>query len=389
MPSKRRLLVVTESLGIGGTESHLIRLLVPLTSRGWDVAVYCVSERGCRADQVAHCGIRVFSSPIPTNRTAGETRNPIKIGFAAVRLLWLLRGWRPDIIHFYLPGPYIVGAPVSLAVGVPIKIMSRRSLSHYQTRRPTVSRFERWLHPYMDAIIGNSRAVVGELLNEGIPCEKLKLIYNGVELPDSLPDRAQARVKLGLDPEALVGLTVANLIAYKGHTDLIRALATVSTELPPEWRFLFAGRDQGLGSKLKRLIAELEIGPHVQFLGEYSDVATLFAAADFGVLSSWEEGFSNVVLEALAAGLPMIVTGVGGNPEAVRDGSTGLVVPPHDPEALGRAILRLAGDAQLREQLGQAGSKYVRENFSIESCVEAHHALYEELLAAPKRRGDG
>jgi glycosyltransferase involved in cell wall biosynthesis len=152
---------------------------------------------------------------------------------------------------------------------------------------------------------------------------------------------------------------------------------------------LFAGRDQGLGSKLKRLIAELEIGPHVQFLGEYSDVATLFAAADFGVLSSWEEGFSNVVLEALAAGLPMIVTDVGGNPEAVRDGSTGLVVPPHDPEALGRAILRLARDAQLREQLGQAGSKYVRENFSMESCVEAHHALYEELLAAPKRRGDG
>jgi glycosyltransferase involved in cell wall biosynthesis len=382
MPSERRLLVVAESLGIGGTESHLIRLLVPLVARGWDIGIYCLSERGCRAEQVSASGIEVLSSPISTNRSAGETRNPLKIGLAANRLFWLLRRWRPDIVHFYLPGPYLVGAPVSLTVGTPVKIMSRRSLSRYQERRPVVARLEPLLHRHMDAIVGNSRAVVGELAAEGIPSEKLRLIYNGIDLSERLPDRAEARHKLGLGADTLVGLMVANLISYKGHTDLIEALARVSQELPPDWRFLVAGRDQGLRPKLERLVAERGIGGNVQFLGEYPEASTLFAAADFAVLSSWEEGFSNVVLEAMMAGLPMVVTDVGGNPEAVLDGETGFLVPPHDPAALGQAILRLARDAGLRQRLGEAGRARAKQEFSIDRCVDAHHALYEELLRA-------
>jgi glycosyltransferase involved in cell wall biosynthesis len=291
-----------------------------------------------------------------------------------------LRRWRPDVVHFYLPGPYLVGAPVSLAVGTPVKIMSRRSLSCYQERRPVVARLEPFLHRHMDAIVGNSRAVVGELAAEGIPGEKLRLIYNGIELSDSLPGRADARRKLGLGTETLVGLMVANLISYKGHIDLIEALGRISQYLPSGWRFLFAGRDQGLRPKLERLVAERRIGDNVQFLGEYPDVSTLFAVADFAVLSSWEEGFSNVVLEAMMAGLPMVVTDVGGNPEAVLDGETGFVVPPREPAALGQAMLRLAQDAGLSRRLGEAGRARVKREFAIERCVDAHHALYEELL---------
>jgi glycosyltransferase involved in cell wall biosynthesis len=143
---------------------------------------------------------------------------------------------------------------------------------------------------------------------------------------------------------------------------------------------VLAGRDEGLRQKLERRIAERDIGDHVQFVGEYRDVSSLFAAADFAVLSSWEEGFSNVVLEAMIAGLPMVVTDVGGNPEAVLHGKTGLVVPPHNPSALGRAILRLARDRGLRERLGNAGRTRVEQEFSLERCVDDHHNLYEELL---------
>jgi glycosyltransferase involved in cell wall biosynthesis len=135
-----------------------------------------------------------------------------------------------------------------------------------------------------------------------------------------------------------------------------------------------------LRAKLERLIDERGIDGNVQFVGEYSDVSTLFAAADFAVLSSWEEGFSNVILEAMTAGLPMIVTDVGGNAEAVLHEETGLVVPPHNPQALGQAILRLARDPELGQRLGDAGRTRVRQEFSIERCVNAHHALYEELL---------
>jgi glycosyltransferase involved in cell wall biosynthesis len=98
-------------------------------------------------------------------------------------------------------------------------------------------------------------------------------------------------------------------------------------------------------------------------------------------LTSREEGFSNVVLEGMAAGLPMIVTAVGGNPEAVVDGHTGLIVQPRDPKAIAEAILRLSRDADLRRRLGDAGQKRVRTEFSIERCVSAHAQLYQETLA--------
>ena len=303
------------------------------------------------------------------------------IALAANRLFWLLRQWRPQIVHFYLPGPYLVGAPLAVATGTPIKVMSRRSLSRYRQRRPLLSRIEPALHRHMDAVIGNSRAVVSELHSEGIDSAKISLIYNGIETSAVLLGREEARRRLGLDPNALVGVVVANVISYKGHTDLIEGLGQVSGSLPAGWRVLCAGRDQGLRSKLERLVAARGIRENVQFLGEHTDVPTLLAAADFGVLSSWEEGFSNVILESMAARLPMIVTDVGGNPEAVLDGETGLIVPPHDPAALGQAILRLAHDAVLRDRLGGAGKKRVKQEFSIERCVDSHHALYEELLA--------
>ena len=291
-----------------------------------------------------------------------------------------MRRWRPHIAHFYLPGPYLVGVPVAIAAGTPIKIMSRRSLSRYQQHWPMAARLERLLHRRMDAFIGNSRAVVNDLVSEGIPSSKVKLIYNGVEARVSRPERAEARRAFGIAPEALVGVMIANLIPYKGHKDLIEGLALVAQSLPSGWRILCAGRDEGLRSKLENLVGARGLKANIQFLGERTDVSTLLAAADFGVLSSLEEGFSNVVLESMAAGLPMIVTNVGGNPEAVLDGETGLVVPPHDPAALGKAILRLAQDSTLRRRLGAAGLLRVRNDFSIESCVDAHERLYEQLL---------
>lgn len=118
MAAERRLLVVCESLGIGGTETHLIRILVPLAARGWDITIYCLSERSCRAD-LEPSGIRVFSASRLTDRSSHGIRNPANVALAANRLFWLMRRWRPLIAHFYLPGPYLIGAPVGMAAGTP------------------------------------------------------------------------------------------------------------------------------------------------------------------------------------------------------------------------------------------------------------------------------
>jgi glycosyltransferase involved in cell wall biosynthesis len=382
----RRLLVVTESLDVGGTESHLRRLLPRLSASGWEVAVFCLSARGAHADELESKGLEVHSTRKFSVATSLTSRNPVFLVRAARNLLSFMRRWKPAIAHFYLPGPYMIGAPMAILDQTPVKVMSRRSLSHYQQRWPTVAFFERKLHERMDALIGNSRAVVGELLKEGAPENKVRLIYNGIELSERQIDRGETRRELGLNEHALVGVMVANLIQYKGHRDLIRALAKTAGQLEVPWRVLFVGRDEGLRPELEKLAWKAGIAHNIQFLGERSDVSRVLAAADFGLLVSHEEGFSNVILEGMAARLPMIVTDVGGNTDAVENEKTGLVVPAHDPDAIGKAVLRLARDPGLRNRFGAAGKDRVSQRFSMDRCAEAHAELYEELLAKADHR---
>ena len=385
--SGRRLLIVTESLGVGGTESHLIRTLPRIAASGWDVVTFCLTERGERAGQVEKAGVEVCASPRLARRKGSVLRYPAHVILATNKLYRLMRRWRPDIAHFYLPGPYLIGAHVAIAARVPVKIMSRRSLSDYQRNWPLVAKLERRLHTQMDAVIGNSKAVVRQLIEEGIPEAKVRLIYNGIEVSRALPDRAEARRALGIADDTFVGVVIANLIHYKGHRELVRGLSHLEQELPADWRVLVAGRDHGIRAELEALAAARGISHRIQFLGEYSDIPGLLAAADFGLLTSREEGFSNVILEGMAAGLAMIVTDVGGNAEAVVHAETGLVVPPRDPKAISDAIITFARDPEARKRLGAAARKRVEEEFSIDKCVKAHLDLYREMLdhAEPRR----
>jgi glycosyltransferase involved in cell wall biosynthesis len=237
------------------------------------------------------------------------------------------------------------------------------------------------LHGSMDALVANSRAVVAQLTSEGVPENKIKLIYNGVDMPKPLTNRGAARRALGLDQHALIIVVVANLIHYKGHRDLLRGLGQVARQLPSPWRLLVVGRDEGLRSNLEGVARNEGIADNIQFLGQRPDALRFLAAADFGVLTSHEEGFSNVIIESMAAGLAMVVTSVGGNPDAVIEERTGLLIPPRDPAAIGQAVLRLARDPNLRKALGDAGRSRVEREFSIDRCVRAHHDLYQTLLA--------
>jgi glycosyltransferase involved in cell wall biosynthesis len=260
--------------------------------------------------------------------------------------------------------------------------MSRRSLNDYQRGHPVLKRIELWLHRRMNAVLANSRTVLGQLAEEGVPRDRLGLIYNGIDVAaySSLQIKTASRRALHIDDDALVITMVANLIAYKGHRDLLQSLAIVSSQLPADWVLLCVGRDEGIGSALRDLQDELGIGKHVRWLGERTDVATLLSLTDIGVLCSHQEGFSNTVLEGMAAGLPMIVTDVGGNKEAVIDGVTGLVVLPGNPEGLGNAISKLAGDPGLRKQMGSAGRERAQQVFPISRCAVSYARLYRGLL---------
>jgi glycosyltransferase involved in cell wall biosynthesis len=128
------------------------------------------------------------------------------------------------------------------------------------------------------------------LIDEGIREAKVRLIYNGIDVSPVLPDRNEARQALGVDNDTLVGVVIANLIPHKGHRELVRGLSHVETELSAPWRIFVAGRDHGIRAELEQLAAARRISHRIQFLGEYSDIPRLLAAADFGLLTSREEG---------------------------------------------------------------------------------------------------
>lgn len=383
-PAKPRLLFVGLSLDVGGAERHLASLLPELSRRGWPVTLFCMNRLGAYAADVQKAGVEVIGPPF--ERVAGQQTRLGRIAAATragARLYGVLRRLKPGVAHFFLPEAYLIGAPMALLKQVPVCIMSRRGLNYYQSNWPGAAAIERRLHSRMTAVLANSRRVVDNLVDEGCERGKIGLIYNGVALAglDRPVDRAAVRRGLGVAPDAVMALVVANLIPYKGHADLLRGLALVKHQLPPGMRVVCIGRDEGARASLEALSDELGLREMVSFLGVRTDVPELLGASDLSILASHEEGFSNAIIEAMAAALPMVVTDVGGNGEAVVEGVTGLVVPARDPVRLGAAVARLAGDAAMRQAFGLAGRRRVAENFTLAACVDQYEAVYEGLLA--------
>ena len=153
-----------------------------------------------------------------------------------------------------------------------------------------------------------------------------------------------------------------------------------AADLPGDWQMLFVGRDAGLGAELQARTKTLGLVDHVRWLGEQAEPLPLLQMADIAMQCSYEEGFSNAVLEAMAAGKPVIVTATGGNTDAVLDGATGLLVPVRDAAATADAIKTLARSGEHRSRLGRAARKRAIEYFGHEQCLDGYLDLYKGLL---------
>ena len=381
-----RVMFVTHSLELGGTERHLAQIAPALMARGFDVTIGCVGARGTLWPLVAQHGIRLTGPPDwPRLLTTTRLGRALAIALGGTRLLFAMLRHRPDIAHFFLTSAYLIGAPCAALARVPIQIMSRRSTNEYQHKYKWAPRLERWLHRRMDLVLGNANRIARELIDdEGVPAAKAGVIYNGTDLEvySGAFDRAAARGRLGLAADDLVLSIVANLSYYKGHADLLDALARIQPALPNNWRLLVIGHDLGFGCQLESQTRRLGLSEHVHFLGRRRDIPDLLRAADIGILASTGlEGFSNAIIEGMAAGLPMVVTDVGGGQEAVLDGVCGFVVPPRMPRALGAAILKLADSRELRQSMGAAARARAISEFSLTTCVGKYAAVYQALLA--------
>jgi len=370
--STPRVTVVTSRLDIGGAERHLARVLPALQRRGIDVTLYAMEHGGALEPELTRHGVRI--------------EGPHDAAFlhwprATLALAGFLRRERPDIVHFFLPRPYLFGSVAAELAGHRRRLMSRRSLATYQKKYPLLRASERFFHRRTVGLIGNSQAVVGELATETSDPKKLALIYNGIEVPPptAAADRLRLRRALHVGEDALVVVVIGNLIPYKGHRDLVDALGLTKDSMPKSWRVLAIGRDDGIGEELKRRAEALDIAANMIWLGEQAAAERLLAAGDIFVLPSHEEGFSNALLEAMAAELAVIATAVGGNPDAVVDEESGILVRPRDARALAAALKRLADDPALRRRLGEAARARVDERFSLERCVAHYESLYRAI----------
>jgi len=209
------------------------------------------------------------------------------------------------------------------------------------------------------------------------------LVHNGIDataFANRMIDRRQARERLDVSQSALVLSVVGNLLPYKGHADLLQALDLLRGRLPPDWVLLIVGLDvDGRLAELDRLSARLQLSRHVRFLGQRQDIPVILSAADVHVSASHTEGFPNNILEAMSAALPVVATAVGGAPEQIVDGVTGLLVPARSPADLAEALGALAADPERRQSMGRAARERVKLHFPIERSVTALERLYDEL----------
>ena len=380
-----QVLVMIGSLDVGGTEQHLCQILPMLQDTRIKITVATINHRGDLAPELERLGVPVLDPGLP----GWIKRNrALKIPATLLWLVTLIAKQRPDIVHTFLPAAYILGGLCSTFLRVPGRIMSRRSLNHYQQQHPILTYVEYWLHGKMGLLIGNSAAILNELKEEiGAKTVPVRLILNGIAA-DNFVDpkpRATLRAEIKVPEDAFLIVIVANLIPYKGHADLLNALHSVADQLPSPWRLLCVGRDDGPLESLKTQAKNLNIAGHIIWLGRRTDIADILCASDIGVLPSHEEGLSNAVLEGMAAGLPMVVTDVGGSAELVVNGETGLVVPAHMPSQLGDAIATLAVDALRRHTMGAVAHERVIRKFSITDCVQNYQQAYMSLSLTPRK----
>jgi glycosyltransferase involved in cell wall biosynthesis len=364
------VLLVIPQLDVGGAETQLVRLATRLHGEGFAAEVAVFTPDGDLESQLTGAGVPVH-----------HVRRRSKAGIEAVLdLRRILRAGRFDIVHSFLWPANWRARLAGLLAATPILVASPRGVDTWM-QLPHVL-VDRILALGTDAIVVNAEAVRDYLVRrEKIPPRLIRVIPNGINagLFSSLPSREEARARLGLPPRDPVVLIVGNLRPDKGHEDFLRTAAIVK-ETRPRTLFVVVGDGERRGP-LEALASELGLGAAVQFAGHQADVGPYLAACDVAMNTSPLEGCCNAIIEAMAAGRPVVAYAVGGNPELVASGETGRLVARGDLEGLARAVVSYIDDPQLGASHGEAGARRVSQTLSIETMTKRTADLYRELRA--------
>jgi glycosyltransferase involved in cell wall biosynthesis len=329
---------------------------------------YLVANEGGELRQRAREGMRLVGF---TPRSEFDVH-------AAWQLTRVLNDVQPDVVHAHDPmGVALAAMALQMKTRLPrrpLLVAARRVDFHLKSHA-----FSKWKYRQIDVFIAASRLIQSMLVGDGIPAERVVVVHDGVSLglADKTPP-VDAHATFWLPHGAPLVGNVAALAAHKGQRHLVAAAALVVREMP-DVRFLIVGEGE-LGESLTKQVKDLGLERHVFLPGFRPDALGLMKSFDLFVMSSITEGLGSAILEAMACGKAVVGTTAGGIAEVVVDGETGVLVPPHDERALAAAIVRLLGDAGLRQRLGQAGRRRVEDEFSVEQMVGKTLAVYRERL---------
>lgn len=359
------VLLIGDTLDLGGTERQFAEVACGLNRVRWDLHVSCVRAEGPLSARLEVAGVRAWSCG------RGSFKSPRYL-VSVWGLVRYLRAHRIRLVHSFDFYSNLLGVPAARLARVPAVIASQRDLGDLRPRPQ--SRVHATVLRLADYVLVNSTAAA-DRVNRSVPGARIVVIPNGVDLARFSPAPGPARRR---GEQVTVG-ALANLRPEKGLEDLIRAAALVR-EHCPNVRFAVWGEGP-LRPQLAGLIRTLALEGVFELRGLTMEPEAGLRTFDIFVLPSTSESCSNALLEAMATGLPVVATRVGGNTALVEDEETGLLVPAADPSSLAKALIRLVENPALAAQLAAAGRARVRAEFSLDRLVARVEALYDRALA--------
>ncbi len=372
LPGERGRIRVVELLATasnGGAQEHVFNLISRIDRTRYDVSV-CSLTDGSAIRRFERAGIEVC------------VINAADDADAIASVAAHLAATRADVIHNHMYHAEVIGTQAALRLaelGMPRPYIVG-TVHSSRVRSAEDVALLRELTPRMDHLIAVSTSIVTKIDDEGRHGAPVSLIYNGVDLAryDQLVPCCTLREEYGLPPEGPIVGVVARIEPEKGHPTLLNAWPGVLSRFP-DATLLVVGEGSRLGA-LRDQVDDLGIAESVIFTGRREDVPEVTKSLDVAVLPSYREAQGLSILEAMALSRPVVASNVGGIPEMIDDGRTGLLVPPHDAEALSDAIVRLLTDHQLADTLGRAGHDMVHDRFCVELMVRAVEGIYDESV---------
>lgn len=370
---KIRILYLHPTLGIGGAEELRLTILKYIDRQKYDIRLCCLVEKGEIAKEIENLGFRV--DLIGTSERLFDIRTFFS-------LLRYLKRNKFDIVQTSLPAPNLFGRLAALFTKVPYIIIEEHS--YYERYNPYLGFLFRTINKilsrYTYKIIACSDAVMQTIVKEEKISEDTFLaIHNVIDTKKFIIDysKKEARIKLGLNPDMPVIGFIASLAPRKGHLYLLQAMRIILHSYPETILFIIG--DGPLKRELEISREQNQLHNSVKFLGFRRDTPLLLKAMDIFVSPAIKEAFGINLIEAMFMSLPCIATKVGGIPEVVIDGETGILVPSADSKALANAIKELLDKPELAKRYGKAGNRRVLENFTVDKYIRKLENLYDEL----------